>query len=147
MDRPSYGRAYLWVPALVECECDQVMDADAHHTTCPNCGGEHSDVMKEVVGRHLSDEVLHPWRPDYEDWRKFNENRVQEWLELQSLDQQLTWRLGSVERALEKMEEGTYGFCDATGSVSQRAGSRQCPRRSTLWRRRWPSRRNQRSTT
>jgi len=87
----SYGRDYLWVPAhaLVECECGQVMDADAHHTTCPNCGADHAEVMKEVVGRHLSDDVLHPWRPDYEQWRRFNQNRTeyQEWLELQSLDQ------------------------------------------------------------
>jgi hypothetical protein len=35
----SYGRDYVWVPAhaLVECECGQIMDADAQHTTCPNC--------------------------------------------------------------------------------------------------------------
>jgi len=31
------------------------------------------------------------------------------------IDQQLMRRLGSVERALEKVVEGTYGFCDATG--------------------------------
>ena len=31
------------------------------------------------------------------------------------LDRQLMRRLGSVERALEKIEEGTYGICDATG--------------------------------
>ncbi|HEX2741387.1 MAG TPA: TraR/DksA C4-type zinc finger protein, partial [Rubrobacter sp.] len=31
------------------------------------------------------------------------------------LDRQLIKRLRSVERALEKIEEGTYGICDATG--------------------------------
>ena len=31
------------------------------------------------------------------------------------LDRQLMRRLRSVERALEKIEEGTYGICDATG--------------------------------
>lgn len=24
-----------------------------HHTTCPNCGAEHSDLMRQMVGRHL----------------------------------------------------------------------------------------------
>ena len=31
------------------------------------------------------------------------------------LDRRLMRRLGLVERALEKIEEGTYGVCDATG--------------------------------
>lgn len=65
-----YGRDYVWKPAhaIIECECGQVMDADAHHTTCPRCGADHTQVVREVVGRHLADDVLHPWHPDYEDW-------------------------------------------------------------------------------
>jgi len=31
------------------------------------------------------------------------------------LDRRLMRRLGLVERALEKIDEGTYGICDATG--------------------------------
>lgn len=87
----SYGKDYVWVPAhaLIECDCGQVMDADEHHTTCPNCGADRADVLREVAGRHLGEEVLHPWHPDYEAWRTFKETRTeyQEWLELRSLDQ------------------------------------------------------------
>ncbi|HEX5974480.1 MAG TPA: hypothetical protein VFY57_04890 [Rubrobacteraceae bacterium] len=86
-----YGKDYVWVPAhaLIECDCGQVMDADEHHTTCPNCGADRADVLREVAGRHLGEEDLHPWHPDYELWSTFKENRTeyQEWLELRSLDQ------------------------------------------------------------
>ena len=86
-----YGRDYVWVPAhaLIECDCGQVIDASAEHTTCPNCGADHAEVIREVAGRHLGEEVLHPWHPDYEIWRAFKEDRTeyQEWLELRSLDQ------------------------------------------------------------
>jgi hypothetical protein len=42
------------------------------------------------VGRHLSEEVLHPWHPDYEEWQRFKENRAeyQEWLKEKSLDEE-----------------------------------------------------------
>ena len=32
-----YGKDYRWVPAhaLIECDCGQTMDTDAHHATCP----------------------------------------------------------------------------------------------------------------
>jgi hypothetical protein len=86
-----YGRDYAWVPAhaLIECDCGQVMDADTHHTTCPSCGADHTEVLREVSGRHLGEEVLHPLHPDYELWRAFKEDRTeyQEWLELRALDQ------------------------------------------------------------
>jgi hypothetical protein len=89
-DLPN-GKDYVWVPAhaLIECDCGQVMDADEHHTTCPKCGADCADVLREVAGRHLGEEDLHPWHPDYELWRNFKENRTeyQEWLELRSLDQ------------------------------------------------------------
>ena len=45
-----------------------------HHTTCPNCGAEHSDLMRKMVGRHLRDDVLHPWHRDYEEWQRFKES-------------------------------------------------------------------------
>jgi hypothetical protein len=86
-----YGKDYVWFPAhaLIECDCGQVMDADEHHTTCPKCGADRENVLREVAGRHLGEEDLHPWHPDYELWRTFKENRTeyQEWLELRSLDQ------------------------------------------------------------
>jgi hypothetical protein len=64
------------------------MDADEHHTTCPNCGADHSDLVREVVSRHLSVDVLHPWHLDYEEWQRFKERReeYQEWLEQRTLD-------------------------------------------------------------
>ena len=68
------------------------MDADAHHAICPSCGTDHTVVLREVVGRHLGEEVLHPWHPDYEDCRRFKEDGTehQEWLELQFLEED--WR-------------------------------------------------------
>jgi hypothetical protein len=60
------------------------VDADAHHTTCPSCGTDHTVVLREVVECHLGEEILHPWYPEYEDWRRFKEDgtEYQEWLEL-----------------------------------------------------------------
>jgi hypothetical protein len=87
----SYGKDYVWTPAhaLIECDCGQVMDADEHHTICPNCGTDHTALMREVVGRHLSEEVLHPWHRDYEEWLSYKNNHAeyQEWLEEKNLDQ------------------------------------------------------------
>jgi hypothetical protein len=87
-----FGRDYVWTPAhaLIECDCGQVMDADEHHSTCPNCGADHSALVREVVGRHLSEEVLHPWHRDYEEWLSYKKNRAeyQEWLEERGLDRQ-----------------------------------------------------------
>ena len=44
--------------------------------------------MLEVVGKTLSDDVLHPWYRDYEQWQRFKERRGedQEWLEQSALD-------------------------------------------------------------
>jgi hypothetical protein len=77
-----YGKDYRWVPAhaLIECDCGQTMDADAQHTTCPNCSADHTDVVREVAGRHLSKEVLHPWHPDYEAWLRFKRDHPEAWL-------------------------------------------------------------------
>jgi hypothetical protein len=86
----SYGKDYVWQPshAIIACDCGRVMDVDEHHTTCPNCGTDHSDLMRQVAGRHLSDDVLHPWHRDYEEWQRFKEGRgeYQEWLEQRALD-------------------------------------------------------------
>lgn len=66
----AFGKDYVWQPghALIECDCGQTLDADERHTICPNCGTDHTDVVRQVVGRHLSEDVLHPWHPDYESW-------------------------------------------------------------------------------
>jgi len=60
------------------------VDADAHHTTYPSCGTDHTVVLREVVECHLGEAILHPWHPEYEDWRRFKEDgtEYQEWLEL-----------------------------------------------------------------
>ena len=65
-----FGKDYIWLPghALIECDCGQEIDANERQAICPNCGTDHTGVVREVVGRHLSDEVLHPWHPDYESW-------------------------------------------------------------------------------
>jgi hypothetical protein len=75
----AYGKDYKWVPAhaLIECDCGQTMDVDAHHTVCPGCGTDHTVVAREVAGRHLADEVLHPWHADYEAWLRFKENHTE----------------------------------------------------------------------
>jgi predicted RNA-binding Zn-ribbon protein involved in translation (DUF1610 family) len=90
MREMSYGKDYVWQTshAIIACDCGQVMDVDEHHTTCPNCGTDHSDLMRQVAGRHLSDDVLHPWHRDYEEWKRFKERRTeyQEWLEQRALD-------------------------------------------------------------
>ena len=77
-----YGKDYRWVPAhaLIECDCGKTMDADAQRTTCPNCSADHTDVVREVAGRHLSEEVLHPWYPDYEAWLRFKRDHPEAWL-------------------------------------------------------------------
>jgi hypothetical protein len=86
----AYGKDYVWKPshALLECDCGQTMDADEHHTACPNCGKDHTNLLREVVGRHLSEEVLHPWHRDYKEWRRFKQSQgeYQEWLEQRALD-------------------------------------------------------------
>ena len=80
-----YGKDYKWVPAhaLIECDCGQTMDIDTKHTVCPNCGADHAAVIQEVAGRHLSDEVLHPWHTEYEAWTRFKESHTEYevWLE------------------------------------------------------------------
>lgn len=84
-----YGKDYVWEPghALIECDCGHEMRADSRHTTCPNCGADHAAVVREVLGRHLGEEVLHPWHDEYEEWLKFKENRTEyyEWLEQREL--------------------------------------------------------------
>jgi hypothetical protein len=81
----AYGTDYAWVPAhaLIECDCGREFDADVNHPTCPNCGRDHTGVVREVVGRHLSEEVLHPWHADYEAWVRFKERRPEydEWFD------------------------------------------------------------------
>jgi hypothetical protein len=44
--------------------------------------------MLKVVSKTLSDDVLHPWYRDYEQWQRFKERRgeYQEWLEQSALD-------------------------------------------------------------
>src|SRR3954447_7132580 len=80
-----YGKAYKWVSAhaLIECGCGQTIDVNACHTACPACGADHTALTREIAGRHLSDEVLHPWHPDYEAWLMFKKNHTEyeNWLE------------------------------------------------------------------
>ena len=85
------GKDYVWVPAhaLIECGCGQEMDVDTQHTTCPSCGADHTAVVKEVAGRHLSEDVLHPWHRDYDKWIEFKQRHPgydEEWSEIRELE-------------------------------------------------------------
>jgi len=77
LEETPYGKDYKWVAAhaLIECDCGQAMDVDAHHTICPKCGADHTVVAREVAGRHLSEDVLHPWHRDYEKWLEYKKRR------------------------------------------------------------------------
>lgn len=84
-----YGSDYRWVPAraLVECDCGRTMDVDVGHAVCSGCGSDLADLVREVSGRRLPDEVLRPWRPAYEAERRNREHREeQEWKEQRSLE-------------------------------------------------------------
>ncbi|HZC19710.1 MAG TPA: hypothetical protein VE225_08345 [Rubrobacteraceae bacterium] len=80
-----YGKDYKWGPAhtLIECDCGYTMDVEAHRTVCPGRGADHAAMVREVAGRHLVDEVLHPWPRDYEAWLRFKESHTESenWLE------------------------------------------------------------------
>lgn len=90
VEKLPYGKDYKWVPAhaRVECECGRVMEVDTRHTVCPGCGTDHTQVVREIAGRHLSEDVLHPWRPDYEAWvrSRRSHSEEEEWQELRTLD-------------------------------------------------------------
>jgi hypothetical protein len=79
-----YGKDYKWVSVrtLTHCDCGHKMNLDIHHTVCPGCNTDHAAVVREVAGRHLADEVLHPWHPGYEAWLRFKESHseCENWL-------------------------------------------------------------------
>lgn len=82
---------YVWVPAhaLIECDYGQVMDVDIHHTTCPGCSRDHTAVVQEVAGRHLRDDVRHPWYREYQQWIKFKKSHPgydEKWAEITALE-------------------------------------------------------------
>jgi hypothetical protein len=89
VEEGPYGKDYVWTPAhaLVDCDCGRSLDVDAHHTTCPDCGADHSRLMREIAERHLEDEALHPWHAEYEEWLRYKEDRTefQDWLEQREL--------------------------------------------------------------
>lgn len=87
VQRIPYGKDYKWVPAhaLIECDCGQTMDVDINHTTCPRCGVDHTTVVKEITGRHLADEILHPWHPEYEEWLRYKETHTDDENRLEQL--------------------------------------------------------------
>ena len=61
-------------------------------------------------------ESIHYGRPDNEDVAA----RILAGELDTALDWRLTRRLGYIQRALQKIEEGTYGICDATGKQISR---------------------------
>lgn len=69
------------------------------------------DMLLWELGNASVDEEARPGRRD--DQRSCARTReVMTWLE-----SRLGRRLRAVERALEKIEEGTYGICDVTGEA------------------------------
>jgi hypothetical protein len=84
-----YGKDYRWVPAraLVECDCGRTMVVDAGNAVCSGCGSDFADRIRKISERRLPDEVLRPWRPDYEAQEGSEEHREdQEWREQRSLE-------------------------------------------------------------
>jgi hypothetical protein len=73
-----YGKAYKRVPghALIERDHEQTMGVTTDHTACPACGADHA-AIREIAGRHLSNEILHPSHPGYEARLKFKENHTE----------------------------------------------------------------------
>ena len=66
------GKVYFrWHPKnpVVECGCGRMLSTSGSTTTCPECGSDHTDPLRnEPDEGHHSDESLHPWRysEDYE---------------------------------------------------------------------------------
>ena len=62
----QFGTVYRWCPGsvVVECECGENPILTYSETTCPECGGEHADIVREELGaRGLEeDAAMHPWR-------------------------------------------------------------------------------------
>ena len=61
----QFGTVYRWCPGsvVVECECGENPILTYSETTCPECGGEHADIVREeLAARELEDAAMHPWR-------------------------------------------------------------------------------------
>lgn len=61
----QFGTVYRWCPGsvVVECDCGERPILAHSETTCPECGGEHADIVREELGaRGLEDAAMHPWR-------------------------------------------------------------------------------------
>ena len=60
------GKAYIrWHPKspVVECGCGRMLSTSGSTTTCPECGSDHTDPLRnESAEGHQSDESLHPRR-------------------------------------------------------------------------------------
>ena len=60
------GKAYMrWHPKspVVECGCGRMLSTSGSTTTCPECGSDHTDPLRnESAEGHQSEESLHPWR-------------------------------------------------------------------------------------
>jgi hypothetical protein len=58
------ARVYKWCPATVslQCECGERLPLTSSRTTCFRCGADHVDVIKEVLGIGMEEDVGHsPW--------------------------------------------------------------------------------------
>jgi hypothetical protein len=85
--KTSYGEAYVWCPGcvVVECDCGERPVLRSSDTAC-RCGADHESLVREVLGSAgSSEEALHPWEAEYQEWRrKQNEYQLSEasyWLE------------------------------------------------------------------
>ena len=60
------GKVYIrWHPKspVVECGCGRMLSTSGSMTTCPECGSDHTDPLRnESAEGHQSDESLRPWR-------------------------------------------------------------------------------------
>ena len=69
------GKVYFrWHPKspAVECGCGRMLSTSGSTTSCPECGSDHTDPLRNASAEgHQSDESLHPWR--YSEDHKANE--------------------------------------------------------------------------
>ena len=67
----SYGQAYVWCPerVVVECDCGKTSILAASESVC-RCGTDYEALVRErLAAREPSDETLHPWDQEFQEWR------------------------------------------------------------------------------
>jgi hypothetical protein len=117
-----FGNDYMWVPerVLVECSCGNVVVHSSATLIC-ECGTDHTAVVQRVAKHSFTDNIIHPWHPEYEDWLNSNSNRTSTrtvvWAEqiADSLKQEGQWeqRTGESNHVLHSTVDPVYRLAHA----------------------------------